>query len=133
MDTIREEVVKFMESNRVLTKLQGEDWYNMEDGLVALCEKVSGKKDMTYEQVCDELQRINHQVGIIKIVDNWLNWACIDDETKEDFSDDVLRLKNKEFAEVIELTNEYFLHYNTDGEIDGLAQDIVDYLQEVGV
>lgn len=54
MDTIREEVVKFMENDEEFSKLKNEKWYEMEDKLVALCEKVSGRRDTTYDCMGEE-------------------------------------------------------------------------------
>ena len=51
MDKIREEVVFFMEYHNLFSQLKGEEWYEMEDALVELCEKVSDKKDKTYENL----------------------------------------------------------------------------------
>lgn len=53
MKTIREQVTDFMEHNEQLTKLKGENWYKMEDSLVALIESITHKKDTTYT---DEIQ-----------------------------------------------------------------------------
>lgn len=72
MDRIREEVVMFMEHNKYLTKLFGEDWFDMEDGLVELVEKISGLKDNTYnnnENVKDNnLSAVNTQIRAYKRV-----------------------------------------------------------------
>lgn len=48
MKTIREQVIDFMEHNEQLTKLEGENWFKMEDSLVGFIEKLTGKKDTTY-------------------------------------------------------------------------------------
>lgn len=48
MKTIREQVIDFMEHNEQLTKLKGENWYKMEDSLVALIESITHQKDTTY-------------------------------------------------------------------------------------
>lgn len=53
METIREQVIDFMEHNEQLTKLKDENWYKMEDSLVALIESITHKKDTTYT---DEIQ-----------------------------------------------------------------------------
>lgn len=53
MKTIRGQVIDFMEHNELLTKLKGENWYKMEDSLVALIESITHKKDTTYT---DEIQ-----------------------------------------------------------------------------
>ena len=48
MDTIRTKVVDFMENNEYLSKLRDEQWYKMEDSLVALVESITQAKDTTY-------------------------------------------------------------------------------------
>lgn len=53
MKTIREQVTDFMEHSKQLTKLKGENWYKMEDSLVALIESITHQKDTTYT---DEIQ-----------------------------------------------------------------------------
>ena len=117
MDTIREEVVKFMESNKILSKLSGDDWYNMEDGLVSLCEKVSGKEDKTYRTPRD-------------IVNDWVKNVAEDDEINEFLYHLVLLDEDeKDFGNIIPLVNEYFGAWNTDGEIDGLAMELEEYFE----
>lgn len=47
--TVRQEVADFMEAHPVLTKLKGDAWYSVEDGIVALIESITGSKDTAYE------------------------------------------------------------------------------------
>ena len=51
MDTIRTEVVDTMSNSRVLSVLKKDNWYEVEDELVTLCEKISDTKDCTYASV----------------------------------------------------------------------------------
>lgn len=46
---IREKVALVMESNPILAKLEGKDWYDVEDALVNLISDISGITDKTYE------------------------------------------------------------------------------------
>ena len=121
MDTIREEVVKFMENDKEFSKLKNEKWYEMEDKLVALCEKVSGRRDTTYDYA--KIKEVE------QITLNWLNGEVNNEELQE-FVDEVLKLEYKTFASVIDLVNQYFRTYNTDGEIDGLAMEIEELFEE---
>ncbi len=116
MDKIREEVIKFMENDENFSKLKGDKWYKMEDKLVTLCEQVSGKKDTTYESPRS-------------IVNSWVGSVADEDEI-DDFVSAVSHLEEKAFGDIIELVNDYFRAFNTDGEIDGLAMDLEDYYGE---
>lgn len=49
LKTVRQEVSEFMDAHPVLTKLKGEEWYSVEDGIVTLIEHITGAKDPTYE------------------------------------------------------------------------------------
>ena len=112
---LREKVIEFMENDEQFSKLKGDKWYAMEDKLVGLCEKVSGRRDTTYD--CKEIARMQ------EITEEWLGGVASDSEIN-DFIDEVLELEYKTFSSVIDLVNKYFRPYNTDGEIDGLAMDI---------
>lgn len=48
METIRKQVIDFMEHNEYLSKLKNEKWFEMEDNLVKFAEKLINKKDTTY-------------------------------------------------------------------------------------
>lgn len=50
METIREQVVDFMEHNEYLSKLRDEKWFEMEDKLVELIENTTHTKDTTYAE-----------------------------------------------------------------------------------
>ena len=115
LSELREEVIKFMESNEILSKLKEDKWYEMEDKLVELCEKVSGKKDDTYESP-------RH------IAEEWLGEVASEDEI-DDFVGAVDCLEEKSFGDIIRLVNGYFGAWNTDGEIDGLAMDLEEYFE----
>ncbi|MBQ2882766.1 MAG: hypothetical protein IJE43_03185 [Alphaproteobacteria bacterium] len=60
MDKIREKVASFMEHNDVLSKLKGENWYNMEDELVNLVCEISGLRDATYISQCEKASCNEH-------------------------------------------------------------------------
>lgn len=120
---IREKVIKFMESDENLSKLKDEKWYEVEDRLVALCEKVSGKKDTTYD--CKDIVRIQ------EIIEEWLGGIVSDREIRN-FEDEVLELEDRDFGNILEIVNKYFRTYNTDGEIDGLAMEIEEYFKGQG-
>lgn len=49
IDTIREKVINFMDNNPLLTKLENDDWYKMEDALVDLFCEMTGTHDKSYE------------------------------------------------------------------------------------
>lgn len=116
MDTIREEVVKFMENDEEFSKLKNEKWYKMEDKLVALCEKVSGVKDNTYKTLSE-------------IVGEWVGSVAGEDE-QVDFWLEVIQLENKTFGSIMPLVNKYFGAWNTDGELDGLAMELEEYFND---
>ena len=116
MDTIREQVAIFMENNALLSKLENEKYYEMEDELVELCEKVSGKKDNTYKTLSE-------------IVDKWVGAVTNEDE-QIDFWLEVIKLENKTFESIMPLVNKYFRAWNTDGEIDGLAIELEEYFDD---
>ena len=121
LSEMREEVIKVMQNDEYLSKLKCEKWYEMEDKLVKLCERVSGKRDTTYD--CKDIMRVQ------EITEEWLGGVASDDETR-DFADEVLELEYKTFASVLDLVNKYFRTYNTDGEIDGLAMEIEEYFEK---
>lgn len=50
MDTIRTKIVDFMGNNEYLSKLRDEQWYKMEDDLVAFVKRMTKKKDKTYKR-----------------------------------------------------------------------------------
>lgn len=112
---LREKVIEFMENDEQFSKLKGDKWYKMEDKLVALCEKVSGKKDTTYESPRS-------------IVESWVGSVADEDEI-DNFVNAVNCLEEKTFGDIIRLVNGYFGAFNTDGEIDGLAMDLEDYYE----
>ena len=115
LSEIREKVIEFMENDENLSKLKGDKWYEMEDKLVGLCEKVSGRRDTTYDYAkIKEVERITLE---------YLN-GVINNEELEEFVEEVLELEHKTFVSVLDLVNRYFRTYNTDGEIDGLAMEI---------
>lgn len=130
LSEMREEVIKFMENDKYLSKLKDEKWYEMEDKLVALCEKVSGKKDDTYEIKKGDYNMKDYE-EIKKITDEWV---C--GEASEigigNFIEDVLNCEDKDFNEIIPLVNQHFGWLNEDGEIDGLAMAIEEYFEEYG-
>ena len=123
LSEIREKVIEFMESDEYLSKLKDEKWYKMEDKLVGLCEKVSGKKDTTYRE--KDYERI------IKITNEWVGSVATDDEI-ENFAKDIIANGCQYFGDIMPLVNKYFGWCNTDGEIDGLAMDIEEYFEEQG-
>lgn len=116
MDKIREEVAVFMENNKLLSKLEGDAWYQMEDELVALCEKVGGTKDNTYKTLSE-------------IVGEWVGSVAGEDE-QIDFWLEVIQLENKTFGSIMPLVNKYFGAWNTDGELDGLAMELEEYFND---
>lgn len=122
LSELREKVIEFMENDEQFSKLKGDKWYKMEDKLVRLCEKVSGRRDTTYD--CKEIARMQ------EITEEWLGGVASDGEIN-DFIDEVLELEYKTFSSVIDLVNRYFRPYNTDGEIDGLAMDIEELFEGV--
>ena len=113
LSEMREQVIVFMEHNEILSKLKGDKWYKMEDELVELCERVSGKKDNTYK-------------NIKEIVNDWVGNVANEDEING-FTFDVERLGARHFGDIIPLVNQYFGWANTDGEIDGLAMELEEY------
>lgn len=115
LSEIREEVIRFMESNEILSKLNGDKWYKMEDELVELCEKVSGKKDTTYTNVKD-------------IVNGWVGSVANEDEI-DNFVKDIERFGATDFGDIMPIVNQCFGWCNTDGEIDGLAMELEEYYE----
>ena len=115
LSEMREEVINFMENNTTLSKLKDEEWYKMEDELVGLCERVSGKKDTTYESPR-------------KITEEWVGSVASEDEI-DDFVGAVSCLEEKGFGDILRLVNGYFGAWNTDGEIDGLAMNLEEYFE----
>ena len=130
LSEIREKVVEFMENDEKLSKLEGEKWYEMEDKLVALCEKVSGKKDDTYE-IKEKDYKIEDYEEIKKITDKWVCGEASEIGMSH-FIEDVLNCEDKDFNEIIPLVNQHFGWLNEDGEIDGLAMAIEEYFEEYG-
>ena len=119
MDTIREQVAIFMENNALLSKLENEKYYEMEDELVKLCEKVSGIKDNTYKTF----------KTLSEIVKDWVGTVADEDE-QIDFWLEVIKLENKTFGSIMPLVNKYFGAWNIDGEIDGLAMELEEYFND---
>ena len=100
----------------------------MEDALVELCEKVSGKKDNTYE-IKEKDYKIEDYEEIKKIVDEWICGEASEIEIGS-FIEDVLNCEDKDFNEIMPFVNQHFGWLNEDGEIDGLAMDIEEYFEE---
>lgn len=125
LSRIREEVVFFMEYHDLFSKLKDKDWYEMEDALVELCEKVSGKKDDTY---IDNETR-NDKIIIKEITEKWVGSVANEWEV-ESFINDILETGLQYFGDIIPLVNKYFGCWNNDGEIDGLAMEIEEYFEK---
>ena len=124
MDTIREEVVRFMENDEEFSKLKNEKWYEMEDKLVALCEKVSGKKDETYRTPRDIVNDWVKNVAEDGKIDEFLHNLALLDEDKKDYGN-IMPLVNEYFG----VWNTDFGVWNTDGELDGLAMELEEYFE----
>lgn len=117
METIREQVIDFMEHNEQLTKLKGENWYKMEDSLVEFVEKLTNTQDKTY----------SNAQSLLGIIENWGNGILSEEDIKNLFNR-VLEEKEPTFENFMKLINDYF--DNTDGEFDGLAMELEEYFDE---
>lgn len=97
MKTIREQVINFMEHNEQLTKLKGENWYKMEDSLVALIESITHKKDTTYT---DEIRVQLADGNYVTLVNGNYMIEIIDDfgQVMESFD---INIKNQTKTEII--------------------------------
>lgn len=97
MKTIREQVINFMEHNEQLTKLKGENWYKMEDNLVALIESITHKKDTTYT---DEIQVQLADGNYVTLVNGNYMIEILDDfgQVMESFD---INIKNQTKTEII--------------------------------
>ena len=88
-DRIRLEIAKFMEHNDVLTKLENEDWYCVEDALVNLltdCESTLSSLVHTY------IDREYHKCDVLNEIE-YIN------EERED--DDKITLTDKEINRIV--------------------------------
>nr|DAT76263.1 MAG TPA: hypothetical protein [Caudoviricetes sp.] len=97
MKTIREQVTDFMEHNEQLTKLKDENWYKMEDSLVALIESITHKKDTTYT---DEIQVQLADGNYVTLVNGNYMIEILDDfrQVMESFD---INIKNQTKTEII--------------------------------
>ena len=100
----------------------------MEDKLVKLCEKVSGKRDTTYE-VKEKDYKIEDYEEIKKITGEWVGGEVSEIEIGN-FIEDVLGCDCKDFNEIMPFVNQHFGWLNEDGEIDGLAMEIEEYFEK---
>lgn len=110
MDKIREKVVDFMEHNEILTKLENEKWYSMEDSLVELIKNCITETTYNTEIITlatgEQLHTTIDFAGDISIND--------------DFGQQLLLFQGKHNSEMWELQKEKLL-----------KQELYDFLDEI--